>query len=126
MLIPDNLKYTKEHEWVKADGGTAIIGITDYAQQELGDVVFVELPGVGESVEQMKAFGTIEAVKAVSDIFSPLTGKITEVNTQLESSPGIMNEDPYGEGWIIKIEISNPSEVDKLLSPADYKELVGE
>ncbi|HEX7400997.1 MAG TPA: glycine cleavage system protein GcvH, partial [candidate division Zixibacteria bacterium] len=114
-----------EHEWVRLEGDKATMGITDYAQKELGDVVFVELPEVGGEVEQMKSFGTIEAVKAVSDIFSPVSGKILEVNTKLSSQSNLINSDPYGEGWIIQIMIKNPKELDALLSPADYRKLVG-
>jgi len=125
VVIKDNLKYTKEHEWLKLSGDIATMGITDYAQKELGDVVFVELPEVGRDVEQMKTFGTIEAVKAVSDIFSPVSGKVTEVNTNLSSQSNLINSDPYGEGWIIKIKIKNPKELDVLLSPAEYRNLVG-
>jgi glycine cleavage system H protein len=123
--IRDGLKYTKEHEWVKLEGDVATMGITDYAQKELGDVVFVELPEAGREVEQMKPFGTIEAVKAVSDIFSPLSGKVVEVNSQLQSQSNLINSDPYGEGWIIKIKITNPKELDALLSPEEYRKLVG-
>jgi glycine cleavage system H protein len=123
--IRDDLKYTKEHEWVKVEGDKATMGVTDYAQKELGDVVFVELPEVGGKVEQMKSFGTIEAVKAVSDIFSPVSGEIVEVNAKLSSQSNLINTDPYGEGWIIKIKIKNPQELDVLLSPADYRKLVG-
>jgi glycine cleavage system H protein len=123
--IRDDLKYTKEHEWVKVEGDKATMGVTDYAQKELGDVVFVELPEVGGKVEQMKSFGTIEAVKAVSDIFSPVSGEIVEVNAKLSSQSNLINSDPYGEGWIIKIKIKNPQELDVLLSPADYRKLVG-
>jgi len=123
--IRDDLKYTKEHEWVKLGGDVATMGITDYAQKELGDVVFVELPEVGKEVEQMKPFGTIEAVKAVSDIFSPLSGKVVEVNSQLQSQSNLINSDPYGEGWIIKIKITNPKELNDLLSPEEYRKLVG-
>jgi glycine cleavage system H protein len=123
--IRDDLKYTKEHEWVKLEGDKATMGVTDYAQKELGDVVFVELPEVGGMVEQMKSFGTIEAVKAVSDIFSPVSGEIVEVNTKLSAQSNLINTDPYGEGWIIKIKIKNPQELDTLLSPADYRKLVG-
>jgi glycine cleavage system H protein len=123
--IRDDLKYTKEHEWVKVEGDKATMGVTDYAQKELGDVVFVELPEVGGKVEQMKSFGTIEAVKAVSDIFSPVSGEILEVNAKLSSQSNLINSDPYGEGWIIKIKIKNPQELDVLLSPADYRKLVG-
>ncbi len=125
MQIRDDLKYTKEHEWVKLDGEIATVGITDYAQRELGDVVFVELPQVGSLVEQMKPFGVIEAVKAVSDLFSPVTGEVTEVNTKLESQSNLINSDPYGEGWIIKVKVKDPKELDGLLSPADYRKLVG-
>lgn len=123
--IRDDLKYTKEHEWVRLEGDKATMGVTDYAQKELGDVVFVELPAVGGKVEQMKSFGTIEAVKAVSDIFSPVSGEIVEVNAKLSSQSNLINSDPYGEGWIIKIKIKNPKELDALLSPADYRKLVG-
>ncbi len=123
MEIKDDLKYTKEHEWVRIEGDVATVGITDYAQKELGDVVFVELPGVGAKVEQMKPFGVIEAVKAVSDLFAPLSGEVTEVNTQLESQSNLINAEPYGQGWIIKIKVSDPKEQEGLLSPADYKKL---
>jgi glycine cleavage system H protein len=122
--IKDDLRYTKEHEWVKVEGDVATMGITDYAQKELGDVVFVELPQVGTKVEQMKSFGVIEAVKAVSDLFSPLTGEVVQVNTQLESQSNLINSDPYGQGWIIKIKVKEPKELDALLSPADYRKLV--
>ncbi len=125
-MIPDDLKYSKEHEWVKVDGDIAVIGITDYAQGELGDIVFVELPVVGSKVEFMKPFGTIEAVKAISDLFSPLTGEVTEANNQLESDASIINSDPYGDGWIIKVRMSNPGELDKLLSASEYKAEIGE
>ncbi|MGB8656230.1 MAG: glycine cleavage system protein GcvH [Candidatus Zixiibacteriota bacterium] len=123
--VREGLKYTKEHEWVKLESGVATMGITDYAQKELGDVVFVELPQVGIKVEQMKAFGVIEAVKAVSDIFSPVTGEVVEINSKLESQSNLINSDPYGEGWIIKVKIKDPKELDALLSPADYRKLVG-
>ena len=124
-MIPDDLKYSKEHEWVKVDGDIAIVGITDYAQGELGDIVFVELPQVGSHVEYMKPFGTIEAVKAISDLFSPLTGEVTEVNNQLESDASIINSDPYGDGWIIKIKMSDSGELNNLLSAAEYKTEIG-
>ena len=124
-MIPQNLKYTKEHEWVKIEGSTGTIGITDFAQGELGDIVFVELPKVGGKVEYLKPFGTIEAVKAVSDLFSPLTGEITEVNSALENEAGSINSDPYGAGWIIKIKISNPAELNNLLDAAAYGQLIG-
>jgi glycine cleavage system H protein len=120
-VIPDDLKYSKEHEWIKVDGDTATVGITDYAQGELGDIVFVELPQVGAKVEYMKPFGTIEAVKAISDLFSPLSGEVTGVNNELESDASIINSDPYGGGWIIKIKMTDTGELDNLLSAADYE-----
>lgn len=122
--IRDDLKYTKEHEWVKVEGDEVTVGITDYAQKQLGDVVFVELPQVGTQVEQMKPFGVIEAVKAVSDLFAPISGEVTEVNTQLESQSNLINSDPYGQGWIIKIKVKDPKELEALLSSADYRKLV--
>jgi glycine cleavage system H protein len=123
--IRDDLKYTKEHEWVKVEGQTATVGVSDYAQRQLGDVVFIELPQVGTQLEQMKSFGVIEAVKAVSDLFSPVSGEVAEVNSKLESQSNLINSDPYGDGWIIKVKIKNPAELDTLLTPADYKKLVG-
>jgi glycine cleavage system H protein len=120
-VIPDDLKYSKEHEWIKVDGDTATVGITDYAQGELGDMVFVELPQVGAKVEYMKPFGTIEAVKAISDLFSPLSGEVTGVNNELESDASIINSDPYGGGWIIKIKMTDTGELGNLLSAADYE-----
>lgn len=120
-MIPDDLKYSKEHEWVKVDGETATVGITDYAQGELGDIVFVELPQVGTKVQYMKPFGTIEAVKAISDLFSPLSGEVAEVNRELESDASVINTDPYGGGWIIKIKMSDSGELDNLLSAAEYE-----
>jgi glycine cleavage system H protein len=122
--IRDDLKYTKEHEWVKLEGEMATVGITDYAQRQLGDVVFVELPQVGTQVEQMKAFGVIEAVKAVSDLFSPITGEVAETNSQLESQSNLINSDPYGEGWIIKVKVKDSKEIEALLSAEDYRKLV--
>ncbi len=123
-MIPDNLKYTKEHEWIRIEGDAAVVGITDYAQGELGDIVFVELPQAGSKVEQMKSFGSIEAVKAISDLFSPLSGEITDVNRQLESDASIINSDPYGDGWILKIKYSDPDEFDNLLSNSDYESIL--
>ena len=123
--IRDDLKYTKEHEWVKVQDEVVTVGITDYAQRQLGDVVFVELPQKGTQVEQMKPFGVIEAVKAVSDLFSPITGEVTEINSKLESQSNLINSDPYGEGWIIKVKIKDAKELDTLLSPAEYRKLVG-
>ena len=125
MNFPDNLKYTKDHEWVKIEGNTAVIGITDFAQSELGDIVYVEIETAGEALEKESVFGTVEAVKTVSDLFMPVSGKVAEVNKGLESSPESVNKDPYGNGWMIKVEMSNPSEVEGLLSAADYKQLVG-
>lgn len=123
--IPTELKYTKEHEWVKLDGTTATIGITDYAQGELGDIVFVELPAVGDELTMMKPFGTIEAVKAVSDMFAPLTGKVVEVNAALDDDPMVINRDPYGEGWMLKIELSDQGEVEQLLDAGGYNQVIG-
>lgn len=119
-MIPEDLKYSKEHEWVRLEDDIAVVGITDYAQGELGDIVFVELPRIGINVEFSKPFGTIEAVKAISDLFSPLTGEVTEVNGDLESDSSIINSDPYGEGWIIKIRYSDSEELKSLLSAAEY------
>lgn len=124
MNIPDNLKYTSEHEWVKLEGEIAAIGVTDYAQGELGDVVFVELPSVGSRVKVMQAFGTIEAVKAVSELFAPVSGEVLEINPILEGDPMAVNRDPYGLGWMIKIRINDPGEMDKLLPPSEYRKLV--
>lgn len=124
MEIKENLKYTKEHEWVRVEKDIATVGITDYAQGELGDIVFIELPKVGTKVEHMKPFGVIEAVKAVSDIFSPLSGEVVEVNGRLETEAGIINKDPYQEGWIIKIKIGDVKELDNLISADEYKKLI--
>ncbi len=124
MQIPAEFKYTEEHEWVSVDGNIATVGITDYAQGELGDLVFVELPEVGTEVNQMDAFGTVEAVKAVSDLFAPLSGKVKEVNDVLTDAPETVNKDPYGEGWMIKIELSDASQLDSLLSADDYKNVI--
>ncbi len=126
MKVLANLKYTKEHEWVRLDGKVAAVGITDFAQGELGDIVFVELPEVGLAVAQMGKFGTIEAVKAVSDMFSPVSGKVVEVNKAIEADPMIINRDAYGEGWIIKVEVSNPKELDQLLDSKAYEQLLKE
>jgi glycine cleavage system H protein len=128
MQFPENLKYTKEHEWVRVENDSiGVVGITDYAQSELGDIVYVELPQIGKQVKQLEPFGTIEAVKAVSDLFSPLSGEVIEVNEKLKDSPDLINKDPYGEGWIIKIKIkiSDLSELNNLLSAEDYKKLIG-
>jgi len=124
MHIPDNLKYTKDHEWVKIDGNTAIIGITDFAQHELGDIVFVEVDTVNETLDKEETFGTIEAVKTVSDLFMPVGGEILEFNEELEATPDIINNDPYEAGWIIKVKIADTSEADDLLSADEYKDLI--
>lgn len=126
MNVPSELKYTKEHEWVKVEGNMATIGITDFAQSELGDIVFVELPDVGSAVAQMKSFGTIEAVKAVSDMFSPVTGKVSEVNQTLDSDPMIINREPYEAGWIMKVELSDASEIEQLLDDSSYKSIIAD
>jgi glycine cleavage system H protein len=125
MNFPSELKYTKDHEWVSINGDEATIGITDFAQHELGDIVYVDISTLGESVAKEAVFGTIEAVKTVSDLFMPLSGEVVEVNTQIDSAPESVNKDPYGSGWIIKIKISDTSEIDSLLSVEDYKALVG-
>ena len=125
MNFPEHLKYTKDHEWIQIDGDTGTVGITDYAQGELGDVVFVELPAVGKTLKAHDTFGTIEAVKAVSDLYAPLSGSVIEANPDLEKTPEILNKDPYGKGWMVKIKVANPAEVSALLSAAAYKQLVG-
>ncbi|MCF8713228.1 glycine cleavage system protein GcvH [Joostella atrarenae] len=125
MNIPAELKYTKDHEWVKIEGDVATIGVTDFAQGELGDIVYVEVETVDETLEREEIFGTVEAVKTVSDLFLPLSGEIIEFNESLEDEPEKVNTDPYGEGWMIKLKISDPSEVADLMSDADYKELIG-
>ena len=124
MKIPENILYTKEHEWVRVEGDCAFIGITDFAQGELGDIVFVELPEAGVEVKQMEAFGTIEAVKAVSELFSPISGVVDDVNGLIEEDAGVINRDPYGDGWMIKVKIADTSELDDLLKPGAYKELI--
>lgn len=125
MNIPANLKYTKDHEWIKVEGDTAIIGITDFAQKELGDIVYVEIDTNGQTLNAEEVFGTVEAVKTVSDLFMPISGTINEVNENLSNAPESVNSDPYGEGWMIKISISNASELDNLLSADEYKSLIG-
>jgi len=124
MRVPENVKYTEEHEWISVEGNIATIGITDYAQGELGDVVFVELPQVNASLKQMDAFGTIEAVKAVSDLFAPVSGTIVEINEKIIDTPEIVNKDPYGDGWMIKIQMSDSKELDNLLDAAHYKKKI--
>jgi glycine cleavage system H protein len=123
MTIPDGLKYTKDHEWIKIDGKTAVVGITDFAQSELGDIVYIDISSIGQEVKEHEVFGTVEAVKTVSDLFMPITGKVLELNPILDGSPEKVNEDPYGEGWMIKLEIKGST--DNLLSAAQYRELIG-
>lgn len=125
MNIPANLKYTADHEWVKIEGDTATVGVTDFAQGELGDIVYVEVETVGDTLKRGEEFGTVEAVKTVSELFSPLSGEIVEFNDSLESEPEKVNTDPYGKGWMIKIKISNPDEIAELLDDAAYKALIG-
>ena len=122
--VPGDLKYTKEHEWAKIEGDRARIGITDYAQEQLGDVVFVELPKVGAKVTSMSTFGVVESVKAVSDLFAPLTGEVVEVNAELPKKPETVNRDPYGQGWMLVIRMANPAEANALLSAAQYEQLI--
>ncbi|MBP1225610.1 glycine cleavage system protein GcvH [Flavobacterium sp. 1355] len=125
MSIPANLKYTKDHEWVSIEGDVATVGITHFAQKELGDIVYVEVETLDQTLDKDEVFGTVEAVKTVSDLFLPLTGEIIAFNDSLESAPETVNSDPYGAGWMIKIKISDASEIDSLLSDAAYKELIG-
>ncbi len=126
MNFPENLKYTKEHEWLAVEGNTGIIGITEYAQGELGDVVFVDIDPNVKNIVSGAAFGTIEAVKTVSDIYAPVDGKIIEINSALSNSPELINSDPYGTGWMVKIEITNPSQLNDLLDAGAYKNLIGQ
>ena len=125
MKIPENVKYTKDHEWIRVEGEFGWIGITDFAQGELGDVVFVELPKVGTKVFKGKSFGTIEAVKAVSDLYAPAAGEVVELNKVIQDSPEVVNKDPYGEGWMVKVKITNMSDLSSLLDAAAYKNLTG-
>ncbi|MGB1347394.1 MAG: glycine cleavage system protein GcvH [Flavobacteriales bacterium] len=125
MNIPDNLKYTKEHEWVRLEGDVAVVGITDFAQGELGDIVFVEVETVDETLDADEVFGTVEAVKTVSDLFLPVAGEIVEFNEAVEDDPALVNNDPYGEGWLIKVKVSNPADVDGLLDGEAYKAVIG-
>lgn len=124
MKIPENLKYTKDHEWVKIEGNIATIGVTDFAQSELGDIVFVEIETLDEELDAEEVFGSVEAVKTVSDLFMPLGGNVIEVNENIESSPELVNSDPYGDGWMIKIEIKDTSEIENLLSFEEYSNLI--
>ena len=125
MNIPNNLKYTKDHEWVLIDGDIATIGITDFAQKELGDIVYVEVETLDQTLDKEEVFGTVEAVKTVSDLFLPLTGEIIEFNNELESNPEDVNTDPYGKGWMIKVKIANVDEIEELLSSDAYRQLIG-
>ena len=126
MEFPEDLKYSKEHEWVLVEGNVATVGITDFAQDQLGDIVFVELPAVGDKVSKEDAFGVVESVKAVSDIYAPVSGKVVEVNDDLPENPEMLNEDSYGDGWIIKIEMNDPDELQDLMTAAEYEEYVAE
>jgi glycine cleavage system H protein len=125
MNFPDNLLYTKDHEWVSLDGDVATVGITDFAQGELGDIVFVEIDTVGESLAAGEVFGTVEAVKTVSDLYMPVSGEILEFNDGLEADPAIVNSDPYGDGWMVRVKLNDPTSREGLLSAADYKQLIG-
>lgn len=124
MNIPDNLKYTNEHEWIRVDGEVAYVGITDYAQGELGEIVFVEIETAGETIAAGETFGSVEAVKTVSDLFMPVSGEVLEVNPALEAQPELVNSDPYGEGWMIKVSVDDPAELDRLLDAAAYAALI--
>lgn len=125
MNFPSELKYTKDHEWIKLEGNEAIIGITDFAQRELGDIVYIDINTVGQEVAENEVFGTVEAVKTVSDLFMPVTGTVLEINSQLDSAPELVNQDPYGEGWMVKITVKSVVEVGDLLSADQYKALIG-
>jgi glycine cleavage system H protein len=124
MNIPVNLKYTKDHEWVRVEGDTAVVGITDYAQSQLGDIVFVDVQTEGETLEQGDMFGAIEAVKTVADAYMPVSGEVLKFNAALEGAPELVNKDPYGEGWMVKIKMTDPAQIDGLLTPDDYKKLI--
>ncbi len=125
MNFPENLMYSKDHEWIKVEVDTALVGITEFAQSELGEIVYVDVTSEGETIEQNGVFGSVEAVKTVSDLLMPVSGEVLEVNAELEEKPELINEDPYGKGWIIKIAVSDASELDTLLSASDYKNLIG-
>ena len=125
MNFPDNLRYTKDHEWILLEGNIATIGITEFAQRELGDIVFVDIPTVGKTLEAEDVFGTVEAVKTVSDLFLPVDGTIKELNEELESEPELVNTDPYGQGWMVKLEVANPADVDALMDATAYEALIG-
>ena len=125
MNFPENLKYSKDHEWLRVEGNVAYIGITAFAQSELGDIVYVDIPSKGKDINKEEIFGTVEAVKTVSDLFLPVAGKIEEINSKLEKSPDLVNKDPYGDGWMVKITIRDVSDLASLMSAADYKKLIG-
>ena len=125
MNIPENLKYTKEHEWIRVEGDVAFVGITDFAQGELGEIVFVEVETIGETIAANEIFGSVEAVKTVSDLYLPIDGEVLEFNETLEDAPELVNEDPYNAGWMVKIAVKNPSQIEGLLSASDYKALIG-
>jgi glycine cleavage system H protein len=126
MNFPKELKYTQEHEWIRVEGDKAVIGITDFAQKELGDIVFLDINRLGDEVGKHEVFGTVEAVKTVSDLFMPVSGKVLELNPEVESNPELVNSDPYGKGWVIKISLKDKAEIDQLLSADDYKKLIGQ
>ncbi|KAB2869335.1 MAG: glycine cleavage system protein GcvH [Bacteroidales bacterium] len=126
MNVPSNLKYTKDHEWIKVEGDVATIGVTDFAQSQLGDIVFIEIETVGETLAKEEVFGTIEAVKTVSDMFMPVAGEVLEVNPKITEQPDVVNKDPYGDGWMIKVKVSNPAELNELLTPEQYKGTINE
>jgi glycine cleavage system H protein len=126
MKFPEDLYYTNDHEWLRVDGSTGIVGITDFAQSELGDIVYVEIDAEGEELDQDEVFGTVEAVKTVSELFMPVSGTVAEINEQLEDEPELVNDDPYGDGWIIRIELSDPDEVQSLMSAAEYADMTGQ
>lgn len=125
MNVPKELRYTKEHEWIRVEGGEVVVGVTDYAQGELGDVIFVELPAAGTKVAQAKSFGTIDAVKTVSDLFAPVGGEVVGVNGELKDSPALVNQSPYGKGWMVRIRMDNPKEIDSLLTAEGYEKHLG-
>ena len=125
MSSPNELKYTEDHEWVKIDGDIAFIGITDHAQSELGDIIFIEFPEINDHIKKTEPFGTIEAVKTVADLFAPISGKILEINNSLEDSPELVNSDAYGEGWIVKVSVDDPSQLKDLLSSESYEKIIG-
>ncbi|GAK60423.1 glycine cleavage system H protein [Candidatus Vecturithrix granuli] len=125
-MYPENVKYTKEHEWVRVENGTAVVGITDYAQEQLGDVVYVELPDMGAELAQFSTCGTIESVKTVSDLYAPVSGEVVKINEELDENPELINDDPYGAGWILEVTLSNPDELGQLLSAGEYEAFIKE